>query len=348
MSSFLLARKSWAAAIKPIHVAMPPLHLNIEPTTHCNYSCKMCNRELVQPMNMPFDMYTKVLDEVQPQKVSLNGFGETFLHPEIFAMIEYAAQKGANIVTSTNGSFIERDMEQLSSCALSVLRVSLDSATAKTYLAIRGKETFDAITSAIKKLAERIKEKESTTSLRLEFVIQKRNQHEITDFVRLTAQLGVKYANFQIYSEPDKKRKANIVSGFDYDSLGSELKKAHSVARELGVNTNVKEFISKINAIRRIYTNEARPQKGVCIHPWVTVYIAVNGDVWGCCRFVTRTNIIGNVLKSSFEDIWNGKKMHLLRRNLKRKEKLNIVCKECQFTTLSDMVWTRIRLLPGF
>lgn len=337
-----------AALAKPDRVPGMPMHLNLEPTTFCNYHCKMCNRDLVEPMHMPFALYRGILDAVRPQRISLNGFGETFLQPDIFPMIDYAAASGIHSVTSTNGSFIARDMDRLSACALSVLRVSLDAATPETYLAIRRKPTFDDVTASVAELARRIAENGSATSLRIEFCIQESNQREIEGFVRLAARLGVRFINFQIYSEPVKDRKATVVDGFDFEALGPEMERALAASRELGVATNLRDMLANVPAIRRIYTNRAEPQKGVCIHPWVTAYVAADGDVWGCCRFVSRRQVLGNLHETPFAEIWNGERMQRLRANLKKKRDLGVVCRECQFTTLLDMVKTRVRLLPGF
>lgn len=349
MPNLSILRNACMAAVKPVRVPGLPMHLNIEPTTHCNYGCKMCKREVIKnPLHIDPALFDRVIGEVRPAKLSLNGFGETFLHPEIFSMIDRAAAAGASIVTSTNGSFIARDMDRLAACPLSVLRISLDAATPETYLEIRRRRTFDELTASIAELAARIRENGSQTTLRLEFCVQESNQHEIEDFVRQAARLGVGFINFQIYSEPSKKKKATVVQGFDHAALEPEMRRALAAAETLGVVTNLKEMLASVPAIERIYTNRTEPQQGVCIHPWITAYVAADGDVWGCCRFVSRTQVVGNLHELSFAEIWNGDRMRKLRDNLKHKRNLDIVCRECQFTTLLDMIKTRIRLLPGF
>jgi radical SAM protein with 4Fe4S-binding SPASM domain len=349
MKALRVMAGTWGLAVKPVRVPTLPLHLNIEPTTCCNYSCLMCNRDLIsKPTHMGLDLFDRVLDEVKPLKVSLNGFGETFLNPHVFEMIDHAAQAGAHIVTSTNGSFLARDSEHLSDCKLSVLRVSLDSATPETYLAIRGKENFEEVTDNISTLVRLAMKRGNQMTIRLEFVIQNQNQREIEDFVKLAARLGVKFAYFQIYSEPSRNKKIKVVGGFDHDGLGQELRKAAQTASRLGVNTNLRTLLVDLEAIRTIYEGRAPAHSGVCINPWITSYIAVNGDVWGCCRFVTRKLIVGNLKNQSFSEIWNGENFLKLRDSLKRKTDLNIVCRECRFNSLLDLMKMRLKLLPGF
>ena len=53
-----------------------------------------------------------------------------------------------------------------------------------------------------------------------------------------------------------------------------------------------------------------------CIQPFNRIEIYENGDVYNCCPYFIKYYCIGNIYKSSFDSIWNGEKVRLLRRNL--------------------------------
>ncbi len=76
---------------------LPPL-LGIEATNVCNARCPLCptgNGELQRVKGMLcLEHFQQVIDEVKAHVVMINlfNYGESFLNPDIFAMIRYAAQ----------------------------------------------------------------------------------------------------------------------------------------------------------------------------------------------------------------------------------------------------------------
>ena len=75
----------------------------------CNYTCEMCpqsnpgrDREFLK--TLPFDLYTKILDQVEGSPtVLLSGSGEATLHKDLPKFIEEAARRGMRPVIYTNG-----------------------------------------------------------------------------------------------------------------------------------------------------------------------------------------------------------------------------------------------------
>ena len=54
-----------------------------------------------------------------------------------------------------------------------------------------------------------------------------------------------------------------------------------------------------------------------CNEPWRKLIIRANGDVLPCCSFYGYEIVVGNVLKNSLKDIFNGEKMRGLRKDFK-------------------------------
>jgi radical SAM protein with 4Fe4S-binding SPASM domain len=67
-----------------------------------------------------------------------------------------------------------------------------------------------------------------------------------------------------------------------------------------------------------------------CLYPWTSLNITWNGDVVTCCRDLDGEYVLGNILKSSIEDVWNGQKYLYLREAiLKNNLRMIASCRSC-------------------
>ena len=87
---------------------MRPSCLNIEVTNRCNAACSFCpNPGLKRArQDMEWHIYRKAIDETTDATpfVTLSGFGEPLLHPEIVRMVRYAKERGVmRLALETNG-----------------------------------------------------------------------------------------------------------------------------------------------------------------------------------------------------------------------------------------------------
>ena len=55
--------------------------------------------------------------------------------------------------------------------------------------------------------------------------------------------------------------------------------------------------------------------KHFCILPWIHMHIWPNGVTYPCC-LATNDFVLGNTNESSFEELWNSKRMRMLRKNI--------------------------------
>jgi len=89
-----------------------PQGIVIEPTNHCNLKCKHCTAQTNDEERgyMDYEFYKRILD-TNPQItcLMLSRYGEPFLHPRIFEMIEYAKGKNIYVFTYTNGVLLSED-----------------------------------------------------------------------------------------------------------------------------------------------------------------------------------------------------------------------------------------------
>lgn len=74
-----------------------PERIQIEITNRCNYSCGMCPRETfnLPEKDIPFDLFKHIIDRIDSRyNVTLTGWGEPLLHPQLMEMIAYTKTKG--------------------------------------------------------------------------------------------------------------------------------------------------------------------------------------------------------------------------------------------------------------
>ena len=53
-----------------------------------------------------------------------------------------------------------------------------------------------------------------------------------------------------------------------------------------------------------------------CLQPFNRIEIYENGDIYNCCPSFVKYYSIGNIYKSSFDEIWNGEKVKILRKKI--------------------------------
>ncbi len=110
--------------------AMPlvaPRFVQIEVTTHCNFTCFYCAGRAMPQRHMPLALFADILGRLPPRAVtiSLQGEGEPMLHPDFWEMVSQVRARGHQPYTITNGSALpypERVAE-----AFPEIGVSIDS-----------------------------------------------------------------------------------------------------------------------------------------------------------------------------------------------------------------------------
>jgi len=88
--------------------------------------------------------------------------------------------------------------------------------------------------------------------------------------------------------------------------------------------------------LKKFSTIEKLPLEKICYYPFYHMMIDINGDVVPCCHDWGKKGIIGNLYNNSLMEIWNGKKVSLLRKKLSNFDRNIDPCKKCD--TLGDLI----------
>ena len=108
----------------------PPLDLRfvqIEVTTHCNFTCFYCAGRAMPQRHMPLALFDEILRRLPPGPVtvSLQGEGEPMLHPEFWQLVRRVRACGHRPYTITNGSALP--YPELVAEAFPEIGISIDS-----------------------------------------------------------------------------------------------------------------------------------------------------------------------------------------------------------------------------
>ncbi len=185
------------------HAARQPVCVYLETTNRCNLLCTTCPRtyaELEPPADMSWELFTSIVDQIPNlQRAVLHGVGEPMMVRNLPRMVRYLKDRGTYVLFNTNGTVLnERNGRALIEAGLDELRVSLDAANAKSFLAIRGKNYFGRILRNVRAFRE-LQEREGKDRPRVSAWLTglKETIAELPAFVRLAAEIGVREVYLQ-------------------------------------------------------------------------------------------------------------------------------------------------------
>lgn len=110
-----------------------PGFLDIEITSKCNMSCQYCPQTmLTRPkQDMSLDVFKKIVDDTVNYIpfLSLSGYGEPLLNPDIIEAVKYAKEKGFfRVLLETNAALLDDNMlQKLSEAGLDIISLNLNA-----------------------------------------------------------------------------------------------------------------------------------------------------------------------------------------------------------------------------
>lgn len=164
-----------------------PFSLMIEPTNICNLKCPTCptgSGKMNRPGRfMTFLEFKRIIDQVvsHVDQINLWNYGEPFLNKDILKIIKYATSKRINVITSTNGEFLnsKKFCLEIVKSGLQHLIICLDGMDQETINKIRKGANFDNIINGFKLISEAKKELNSKhPKVELQFIVTKHNEHQ--------------------------------------------------------------------------------------------------------------------------------------------------------------------------
>ena len=304
-----------------------PVCLYLEVTNRCNLLCETCPRtfeELEPPADMSWELFTGIVDQVpNVARVVLHGVGEPMLVKALPRMIRYLKDRGIYVLFNTNGTLLSpKKHRALIDTGLDELRVSLDAADAKTFLAVRGKNFFDRIVRDVGSFTA-LQREQGLVSPRVSLWLTglQETVEQLPAFIRLADTMGVKEVHLQrlVFDESGYGMARPESSLFESvrEREGAAIAEASAIAAALGIVLDASGATEPGLSLRQ---QDSQPWS-TCRRPWSLMYFTAHGRALPCCiaPFSARgyaSYTLGDATQQTLREIWNGPAYQELRRTL--------------------------------
>ncbi len=309
------------------NVFLYPIIAMIEPTRRCNLACPMCpvgSDQVFRAEDMPLERFQKIIDELKPFLIhlTLHNYGESFLHRDIYHMIEYAKKEGIpDVNISTNGHVL--DPSRLVDSGLDEIMISLDGITQETYATYRRGGKLKKVIENVRGLGEEKRKRKSKKPLmELQFIIMKHNQNQMDGFRRLATEFGADRIRFKTFNLQ--------MSGPERCERGVEF---------LPTQPEYTRYEDSSGQILKKHLEGNR-----CKWPWERVVINTDGHVVPCCNDFDSHYSMGNVFEQPFRDIWFGAKYNRFRKRILERWRRIPLCANCPVPSLADLSFERVEM----
>jgi MoaA/NifB/PqqE/SkfB family radical SAM enzyme len=295
-----------------------PSQAQIEITNRCNLTCEMCPRDHfnLPREDMPFDTFKEIVGQLGDVKVlTLTGWGEPLVHPQIFEMITHCTQKGYLVKLTTNGTLLTPEMQQKILCSgLDEITISLDSVENESEVGHPNTEVLQIV----RELGE--KRKDQIPSLTLQATLHKGRGQDIYDVIRFGKEVGVERINLG-------RLDARYNSKLERPSAQEEqsiLHKADCLGTELGIRVDSIQH-AVFSGVERTAYKVLKPVLHrfgkYCLRLYDYVYINQKAEVTPCCGMPRYS--VGNILEKELREIWRSEEFESFRENH------NKICGRC-------------------
>ncbi|MBU1864505.1 MAG: radical SAM protein [Candidatus Omnitrophica bacterium] len=261
---------------------MFPEEIYLEPTNFCNFKCIMCPHGYEGMVKnkgfMDYELFKKIIDDCRQYPgiiLALHNMGESLLHPQIADMCTYASKAGLKTMLHTNGSLLTPELSKR------------------------------LVGSGLKKLSFSFEGEDALTYEKIRVNgIYKNVLDNILTFLEINQ--GKVTVTIQIL-------RFNMNDSLEPDAAFKELFKKYKVNFYIYKTGSWKGDVKTHSAYRL-----AKKRFSPIVCPYYQrkmITIGWDGIVRGCCLDYNTENPLGDLKKSSVQDVWGG----ILRRTLGEK-----------------------------
>ena len=314
-----------------------PIYLEIGISGACNQQCIFCAFDYLKNKSdiVSIKSAKKLISDVAAcgiKSILYSGEGEPLLNKDAGGIIAFTKKKGIDVALSTNGVLFTQDMAKDILPYLTWLRVSLDSASSKSYKLLHGTEArdFDIVINNLKsavKIRNRLKNK---CTINVQFLLMPKNYNDVLHLAPLLEDIGVDCLIVKPYSlHPLSKN--NIPIKFEqYALIRLEEKLVNSSKGNL-------KIIFRNKAMQNL--KQGKPYKK-CLGLSFAAHISSGGDMYPCNAFIGNDKFLfGNVYKNSFKNIWNSAKRRKVINFLSTRSIVKNCRNACRLDEINRYLW---------
>jgi radical SAM protein with 4Fe4S-binding SPASM domain len=235
---------------------------------------------------------------------------EPFMTRDFADRLETVRRHGVPLAdVITNGTLLNEDsVAKILDAELSRFIFSIDGGTKAVYEGIRVGAVFERVIENFKLLQTRRRERNAALpKLRINHVLSEANIDHFEDFLALIESLEPEEIAVRTVS---RMSDAEIQESSD-PVFWNKVRAARVKLAAFCLRTSIEDsaFLRDRHALIELFADSG--EKLICTKPWNTLAIHPNGDVFPCMAWSRPP--IGNLLTETFNDIWRGEKLEMLR-----------------------------------
>ena len=337
-----------------------PMGAVYEATMRCNLHCEFCyvgdllNIEGEWRQELTLEALRRAFPDRQGFQISLTG-GEIFMRKDILSVLDLFRAKGyACGYLTTNGTIISDERaEALADLAaagfLKHISVSVDG-PGELHDAARGlKGTFERTCAGLRRLQAAARRKHAPLRVSINTTVAHESLDALDQMVDVAEQLGVDAIglNHLMYSTPEEVAETvRLIGAADASAIATYVtpdpgldidivrRKVAALEEKCRRRNILFDFRPKVHPqlIDNYYTPGAKLE-GRCLYPFLHARVSFSGKVY-FCPFIRIE--VGDLTRSSLEEIWNGEKYVTMRRALVENG-IFPVCRRCCKVELSPV-----------
>ena len=326
-----------------------------EGTMRCNLHCGFCwvgdllNLEGEWREELPLEALQTAFPDQVGFQINLTG-GEIFMRKDIFEVLELFRQKGYFCgYLTTNGTIIDDGRaDALADLArvgfLKHISVSVDGPKDVHDVARAAKGTFERTAAGLRRLQQAIQRNGGThLPVSINTTVTHEGLDALDQMADVAQELGVDAIglNHLMYSTPDEVEETLRLLGEDEgntaliqtyvtadpglrpETVRPKITALAEKCRQRNIRFGARPQISE--SVLDNYYQPGAPLDGRCLYPFLNARVSFSGKMYFCP--IIRIEV-GDLTKSSLEEIWNGERYVELRRRL-LEHKLFPVCGRC-------------------
>lgn len=277
------------------------LSILVEVTTFCNMGCAGCVRTVHRAENrwanqhLSAGDFARMVSTLPPaHEIVTQGVGEPTMNPDLPEILRIARESGKfpHITMTTNGMVRPVGYYAgLFNAGLSRLYISVDSLDPELANRLREGTSVPRLTHLIRTLAVSFPGR-----IAIRTSVGRNNAHSVPALLAGLNELGRLRVNMHPYD--DMGNPDGVMTGGEREAF------------ERGLPDLVRPLTNL-----RVISNNFVPSPAVCMHPWQIPAVTVDGYLTPCCRMTDKSVFtFGNMLASSFRDVWDSEAAWEMRR----------------------------------
>jgi MoaA/NifB/PqqE/SkfB family radical SAM enzyme len=309
---------SWPVAWAINRLNPYPYLIEVEPTTHCNLRCTMCENTYwkEERQHMRFADFLYILNQFPRLAwIGFTGIGESLTNPDYLQMCKLVKDRGIYLEMFDNFTLWTSDISrQMVDMGVNHVLPSIDGATKATYESIRVGAKWETVVTNLSNLFKIKAEKgKHFPEVTIHYIVQKANVHECAKILTLARDCA-----------QDDSVAVYFTQMFDPFAETKELAATipESMMQDIKRNASTQYVRTYFN---RNTWGSKTPYRQCTL--WVEPFVFVDGTVVPCCggnehnnRANQRLLSMGNIFDSPFKEIWNGLLYYWLRKRLVNNE----------------------------